>query len=227
MQKKTFYTEAAYIIGIAILALGTALMATADFGVSMVVAPAYLIYLKVSGVWSFFTFGMAEYALQAVLLVVMMLVLRRFRVSYLFSFVTVIIYGLLLDASMAAVSLIPLDSIVTRLIMYPLGFLSSTAGVSLLFHTYLSPAVYEMFVKQVSGKYKVDIHKFKTVFDITSFVAAIVLSLAFFGLWHFEGIKAGTIVCTFINGWTISRFSHLFEKHWEFKDALKLRGYFQ
>lgn len=43
-----FYTEAAYFIGLVTLALGTALMERADFGMSMVVAPAYLVYLKVS-----------------------------------------------------------------------------------------------------------------------------------------------------------------------------------
>ena len=47
-MKRTFYTEMAYIIGIVTLAFGTALMERADFGMSMVVAPAYLIYLKIS-----------------------------------------------------------------------------------------------------------------------------------------------------------------------------------
>ena len=45
-MKRTFYTEGAYVIGIISLAFGTALMEKADFGMSMVVAPAYLIYLK-------------------------------------------------------------------------------------------------------------------------------------------------------------------------------------
>ena len=43
-MKKTFYCEAAYAIGLACLALSTALMATADFGLSMVVAPAYILH---------------------------------------------------------------------------------------------------------------------------------------------------------------------------------------
>lgn len=38
--KRVFYTELAYAIGIIVLALGTALMERADFGMSMVVAPA-------------------------------------------------------------------------------------------------------------------------------------------------------------------------------------------
>ena len=106
-MRRTFYTEAAYAIGLAALALGTALMERADFGMSMVVAPAYLVYLKVSEHVSWFTFGMAEYCLQALLIIVLALVLRGFRRRYLFSFITAFIYGNLLDAMMKAVSLIP------------------------------------------------------------------------------------------------------------------------
>ena len=46
--KRVFYSESAYFIGIAVLALGTAFMKKANFGMSMVVAPAYLVHLKVS-----------------------------------------------------------------------------------------------------------------------------------------------------------------------------------
>ena len=48
------------ILRIVILALGTALMEHADFGVSMVVAPAYLVHLKLRQTITFFSFGMAE-----------------------------------------------------------------------------------------------------------------------------------------------------------------------
>ena len=48
MKKRTFYTEAAYALGIVILAIGTAMMEKANFGMSMVVAPAYLLHLKLA-----------------------------------------------------------------------------------------------------------------------------------------------------------------------------------
>lgn len=84
-MKKRFSSELAYVLGIIFVAMGVVFMEKADFGVSMVVAPAYLLYRWLSPTWSFVTFGMAEYCLQAVLLLVMALVIRRFRVSYLFS----------------------------------------------------------------------------------------------------------------------------------------------
>ncbi len=227
MKKKVFYTEIAYIIGLCSLALSAALMERADFGVSMVVAPAYLLHLKISKFLPFFSFGMAEYTLQAVLLILMIIVIRKFRLSYLFSFVTAVVYGFVLDICMMFVSFIPNELFVTRIILYILGLLGCSLGVSLLFHTYISPEVYELFVKEVSSLLNVNINKFKTIYDISSCILAIIMSFAFFGMWQFEGVKLGTVFCALINGFTIGIFSKTFDNHFEFKDKLKFRTFFE
>lgn len=134
-MKRTFSTELAYVFGIVFVALGVVLMKKADFGASMVVAPAYLLYRWLSPVWSFVTFGMAEYCLQAVLLLAMCLLLR-FRVSYLFSFVTAVVYGFALDAFMLLGAALPAGSVWLRVIYYALGMFFCAAGVSAMFHTY-------------------------------------------------------------------------------------------
>ena len=226
MKKKYFPTELAYLIGITILAFGAALMAQADFGMSMVVAPAYLLHLKVSQFLPFFSFGMAEYTLQAVLLVVLAIVMRRFKWSYLFSLGTAVFYGFLLDIFMKIVANFP-EETAWRVVWYIVGLLLCTAGVSLLFHTYISPEAYELFVKEVSAKIPMDISKFKTIYDCTSCLVAILLSFLFFGWGHFEGVKLGTILCALINGWMIGRFTKIFEAVFEFRDGLKLRKYFE
>ena len=48
MKKRTMHRETAYLLAMIILSLGTALMERADFGISMIVAPSYLLHLKVS-----------------------------------------------------------------------------------------------------------------------------------------------------------------------------------
>lgn len=226
MKKRVFYTEFAYVLGVLALALGTALMERANFGVSMVVAPAYILHLKISQFLPFFSFGMAEYTLQSIILVIMMILLRKVKLSYFFSFVTTVIYGLMLDAAITGISLIPFNSIPVRLLFYVSGMLICSAGVSFMFHTYISPAVYELFVKEVSSKMKADIHKFKTVYDCTSCVIGIILSFIFFGLWQFEGVKLGTVVCALLNGFFISLFTKLFERFCTFEDRFALKKYF-
>ena len=226
MGKKTFYTELAYVFGIVFVAFGVAFMEMVDFGVSMVVAPAYILHLKLSETWSFFSFGMAEYTLQAVLLIVMMIVLRKYKLSYLFSFVTAVIYGFVLDLCMAAVSGIVHETMVARILYYALGMVLCAIGISLFFHTYIAPEVYELFVKEVSAKFNVEIHRFKTCYDLCSCLVGVILSFCFFGLWVFKGVKWGTIVCALINGSIIGLCSKFFDRFFEFKDGLKLRKFF-
>lgn len=218
---KIFYTEAAYAAGLTALAMSSALMEAADFGMSMVVAPAYLVYRKLSMTFPFVTFGMSEYLFQALLLTVLILVLRRFRVRYLFSFVTAVLYGLLLDGCIRLTAFIPAGSLAVRILLYASGLIVGAMGVSLLFHTYLSPEVYELFVREIAEKYGFQTHRVKMCYDCASCLLAVVLSFAFFGFGHFEGIKFGTILCALVNGWMIGRWTRLFEAKFEFRDRFR------
>ena len=219
--KRVFYNELAYFTGILVLASGTAFMERADFGISMIVAPAYLIHLKLSQYIPFFSFGVSEYVFQALLLALLSLVMGKFKKSYLLSFATAIFYGTVLDVAISIVSLIPFTGFIWQIGSYIAGFILCTIGVALLLRTYLPPVAYELVVKELSQKFNTTIGKTKTIYDICSCVLAITLSLCFFS--SFEGIKWGTIVCAFFNGWLIGRFSKLFEKKFIFKDALPLR----
>ena len=225
-MKKTFYSELAYFIGIAVLALGTAMMEQADFGMSMVVAPAYLLHLKVSQNLSFFSFGMAEYVFQGILLSVMMLMLKRFRTAYLFSFITAVFYGFTLDMMLNLMGYVPCSGFAARTIFYILGMIVCAIGVSLLFHTYIPLEAYEMFVKEMSAKLDMDINRFKTIYDCASCAVAVLMSFAFFGFGRFEGVKLGTVICAIINGRLIGICSVWLERNFEFKDGIKLRKLF-
>ncbi len=226
MKKKTMPTELCYILGLLIIAISVCLMEKADFGVSMVVAPAYVIYRKLSLLLPWFTFGMAEYLTQEILLFLLIFILRHAQISYLLSFLTAVIYGLILDGCMALTAFLPCNFLWQRILYFLLGAPLGAAGVSLIFHSYLSPEVYELFVKEISRFHHFDIHKVKTVYDICSAVSAFILSIIFFGFGEFVGINFGTVICALANGWLISRFTVIYEKTFEFKDFLPWRDFF-
>lgn len=226
-KKKVWYSELAYAAGILILALGTAFMERADFGMSMVVAPAYLLHLKISKVVTAYTFGMSEYVFQAVLIAALSIIMRRFKKSYLFSFLTAVIYGFTLDLAIMAAAPLPMNGLVWRGVFFLAGMFLCATGVSFLFHTYLSPEAYELFVKEIAVRAGRDINKVKTVYDCCSCFAGIILSFAFFGFGHFEGVKAGTILCALVNGWLIGRISRFLEKQFDFQDRLPYRRFFE
>ena len=148
-------------------------------------------------------------------------------VAYLFSFVTAVIYGFVLDGFMVLGAILPTGYLWLRLIYYVVGMLLCSAGVSAMFHTYISPEVYELFVKEVSGYFHVNINTFKTGYDCVSCLIGVVMSFLIFGLWHFVGVNWGTILCALLNGVIIGRFSAFYEKHWTFYDRFEWRRYFE
>lgn len=226
-MKKTFSTELAYLLGIVILAIGTAFMERTSFGMSMIVAPAYLLHLKLSQYISFFTFGMGEYVLQALLILVLVIIQRKISRVHIFSFVTAVLYGFVLDGAIWLIAWIPFRAFAFQIAYYAFGMMLCATGVALLFRTYIPPEAYELFVKEIAAKFHIKISKVKTLYDCTSCVVSILLSFTFFGFGHFEGIHVGTIVCALLNGWLIGRATRLLEHFFEFRDRLPLRKFFE
>lgn len=229
MKKLTFYTEAAYAVGIIALALGVTFMERADFGLSMVVAPAYVLhrYISLLPGMAWFTFGVAEYTLQLVLVIALMIIMKRFRWSYLFSFVTAVIYGYILDFFMWLMPALQAGDIALRILYFVVGMLLCSLGVSMVFHTYISPEAYELFVSELSRKLNKPTSRVKWVYDIVSCITGIALSFVFFGFGQFVGIGWGTVLCALINGVIIGLMCKAEDRLFEFKDGLKLRVLFE
>ncbi len=226
-KKPVFYTELSYVLGLVIMAFAAAFAAKADFGMSMVVAPAYILHLKLSQFLPWFSFGVAEYAFQGLLIVLTVVLVRRFKLSYLFSLVTAFLYGTLLDGAILVIAPLPEQPLAFRLVWFVLGMLLCSFAVSLFFHTYLSPESYELVVKEVSSRFGININRVKTVYDCSSTVLAVALSFLFFGFGTFQGVGWGTVVCALVNGLLISRFTVLLEKHFNFANRFSIERYFR
>lgn len=221
-MKKKFYCEVSYLMGLVLLAFGASLMTRADFGLSMIVAPAFII----SEFFSFMTFGMAEYLFQALLLILLVVFVRRFKFTYLLSFLTAVCYGLMLDGCLYMLAFLGEINIAVRIMFYLIGLFATSLGVAFMFHTYISAEVYELFVKEATERFGWKIGVVKTVYDCTSLVLSVLMSFAFFGFGHFKGIGIGTLVCALVNGRLISAFGSLLEKKYDFVDRFPLRKYF-
>lgn len=221
-------SEAVYFIAIVLLALAVAILTSADFGISMIVAPAYLLSLKVGVI----TFGQAEYVIQAGVFVILCLVLKKFRFLYFMSFATCLIYGAVLDLWRKVPCFDP--NVTTpgsmalwlRIVMFIIGVFLTSFSVALFFKTYFYPQVYDFFVKAVSLKYNVKLSVIKTAVDLTCLTASIVMSLCFFK--KFVGINWGTLVMALLNGTIIGFFSKHLDWVFEFKPRFKkLSEYFK
>ena len=152
--------------------------------------------------------------------------MKKFRPYFLFSFVTAVLYGFLLDGWMLLVQRFPAENIALRCLWYVLGLGLGAVSIACFFKTYIAPEVYELLVKELALKLSKPTHRVKTVYDCVSCAVAVVMSFAFFGLWRFEGVKLGTVICALVNGFLIGRCTGWMDGHLDFRDGLPWRKYF-
>ncbi len=210
--------EVAYLLGLILMPLAVSLTAAADFGVSMIVAPAYLVSLKVS--W--LTFGRAEYLLQGVLFVLFCILMRRVRLIYFVSFLTCLLYGLILDLWRTVIPMLNPEvtapgsmAMPVRIAFLIVGIVVTSFAVALFFHVYLYPQVYDFFVKGLTVRYHLRVTVFKTAFDFSMLAVSVLLSRLLFHAW--VGIGIGTLVMTVCNGTLIGFFDRLLKRYFEIK----------
>ncbi|MBR5245941.1 MAG: hypothetical protein IKV25_01055 [Clostridia bacterium] len=216
--KITLHSELVYILSIFILSFSVAMVSAADFGLSMIVSPAFILSQKLG----FLTFGQSEYVVQALLFVVLCILMKRVKLIYFSSFITCLIYGAILDLWRAVIPMF--NPTITeagsmgmplRVTFFAVGTLITTLAIAMCFRTYLYPQVYDFFVKGVTEKFNLDRTKFKIGFDIVFLIVSCAMTLIFFG--GFVGIGVGTLITALVNGFLIGNFGKLFDKLFEVK----------
>lgn len=218
MKKITFYSEFAYIWAILTLSFSVAMVSAADFGLSMIVAPAYILSQKVE----FLTFGQSEYVIQAILFIILCILLKKVKLIYFVSFLNCIVYGAVLDLWRLIIPMFnpaitePGSMSMTLRITFFIASAFITAfAIALFFRVYLYPQVYDFFVKGITEHFKIKQTQFKIAFDISFLALSIIMTLVFFK--DFVGIGVGTIIIAIINGILIGGAGKVLDKIFEFK----------
>ena len=215
MKKIPKMNEAAWVLGVLLCTLGIALCTKASFGLSMIAAPPYIIHVKMIQFFPWYTQGTSEYIFQGLLLILICVICQRFRVKYLFSFVTAVVSGLTLDLWFLILGgNAPLSSMPARIVFFIFGELLTTAAIALYFRTSLPLQVYELLVTEVSSKFNIDVNKMKMINDVSYLVLS--CALAFILTRSFTGIGIGTVVITLVNAPLITFFGKILDKFFTF-----------
>ena len=226
MRKIKKASELLWLFGIIFVALGVCICSKADLGVSMIAAPAFIVYEAIAPLWSGFSVGMVEYLVQGVLLIIMCIVVRRFDFRYLLGFGVAVLYGCTLNLFLFLLSDVQVHSVAGRWILLLVGDVCTAFGVACFFHTYMPLQVFELFVTEVTGRFKLNIHKFKWAYDLSLLAVSVALALVLFGdvktfdwskigYTSFHSIGLGTLVTTIINSPIISLMDKLINKVFE------------
>ena len=218
-NKKGRFAEIAYVLGIILCPLGVCLSAKSGFGVSMVVAPAYVLYLRISETIPWFTFGKSEYIFQGLLLIVLAFAVRRFKWKYLLSFVTAFIYGNILDLWYVVLGSEQYTVYWQRGMACVFGILITSLAIAFFLRTYLPQEAYEMFVKDVTDTYQKDMTKVKWLFDLSALLIAVVLMLVLFRRFAFNMVGLNTVLATIVNAPLIGFFGKILDRAGSFDSS--------
>lgn len=211
MRKIYISSEFAYFLALVMMSMASVFTVTAGIGLPL--ALPYMLHTACP----FISLGKSEYAIQGILFVAMVLVLKKIKLVYVCSYVTGILCGVLIDVW----RLIPFfNTAVTppetltwpiRIMSYSVGFICMCLGVVLVYRTYFAPNVYDSFVKNVSDHFGIDRNKFKIAYDISVFTLSVLLSLLCFN--KLVGIGIGTVFSAFFCGIGIMLLGNLFDRY--------------
>jgi uncharacterized membrane protein YczE len=219
-------SELLWLFGIIFVALGVSICSKADLGVSMVAAPAFVVFDAIESLWSGFSVGMTEYMIQGLMLILLCVIVKKFNWRYLIAFLVAVIYGYVLNLFLYILSGVNFNEVWLRYVMLLVGDLVTAFGVACFFKTYMPLQVYELFVAEISRVFKIKINKVKSVFDISLLFLSIILALTLFNdlltfdwstiyYQSFHYIGVGTIITTIINSPLINACSKLIDKIFE------------
>lgn len=211
MKKIGKMNEIAWILGILLCTLGVALCTKASLGLSMIAAPIYIIHIKMSEFFSWYTQGTSEYIFQIALIFVTIAVCRRFRLKYILSFATAFLSGFALDFWFFLLGGNgTYSSLSVRIIAFIVGEATTALAIAFFFRTRMPVQGYELLVSEIADKFKLNVDKVKMANDIVYLLLSVFLALV---LNHsLQGIGIGTIIITLVNAPLIAFFGKILDK---------------
>lgn len=204
--------ELMYVLAMVFMPFAVALCTKADLGLSMIAAPTYIISERVD----FLTYGQTEYIFQALVLVIMCIIIKKFKWSYLTSFVSAVIYGTVLDFYIWLLGDWHVTEMWMRVVVFILGIVFTALGVAMFINTYIAPCAYDYLVKMVVEERHFPLKKVKLINDFTYLGVSVALTLILFG--KFVGVTYGTLIIAVVNGHLISWTSNFIQNHFELYD---------
>lgn len=149
---------------------------------------------------------------NCVLIVLQILILRRdFKPVQLLQVPLSFLFGYFTDFGMKIATLIPVNSYSVQLLMLLIGIAVLGFGITLSVGANVIMNSGEAFVKAVSDKSKKAFGNVKVIFDVSSVIISIILSLIFFS-GKIVGTREGTVISALTTGFVVKFFTRYMKK---------------
>lgn len=216
MRKKIkLNSELALLFAIILIAFAIVFIIKADLGMTVVQAPVQILSIAVPQV----SMGSWNYIVQGIIAILMIILAGRFKISYILSFAAAVLYGFILDFVLAIMANIMPTLIWERILFYIAGHLLLCFSIAIFFTCKAPLMPYDIFIREVAAARNINIVKFKWIYDISSLVLAVVLSLSLTG--KIMALGVGTIIFAFTVSPVVSVFMKPVNAFFEFKPLLK------
>ena len=217
MDKKiTKIGELAWIVGTILCAIGNCFVDKSQFGLSAIIAPAFILQEKLN----FLTVGFCEYIIQGILLTLCCLIIGKFKWIFIATICNILFYGACFDLVSYLFAGIQPSTIPARILIAVVGLLITGFAVALMLRTYIPPSIYEVFVKEISVAKGINLNRMKLIFDASMLLLSFILMFVLLGEFRFDIIGIITVVAAFLNSVIIGFFGKIIDKHCVFSPAI-------
>lgn len=208
-KKELFRRYIVFIIGLFFAGIGVAFTKHSDLGVSPISSVANVMSLK----YSVISLGTWLIIWNCVMIIAQIVILRKdFKMYQLLQIPLSVLFGWFTDLGMKCVSLIQLNSYLTKILMLIIGIIILAFGISLSVIADVIMNSGEALVKAVSEKSHLEFGYVKVGFDVFCVISAIILSMIFFD-GKIIGTREGTIISALCTGIVIKFITKYIRKY--------------
>ena len=204
-----FRGELALAVAVVINSFGVVLMLYSGAGISAISSVPYAF----SEVLTFFSLGTWTYIFQAGLILSLMVMRRRFVVSYLFSFLVGFVFSELLDVHELWISVLP-ESMGWYIVYFVVSYLLICLGIALSNRCGLPIVPTDLFPRELADITHISYPKIKISFDAICLIVTAGMTFLFLG--HLEGLGIGTVLAALTMGKVIGIVGDWLDRHFVF-----------
>lgn len=162
--------------------------------------------------------GTWTYIFQGLLVLILMLLQKRFVPQYLFSFVVGFVFGKLLDANELWINILP-STIWLRILYFVISYLLISFGIALSNRCCLPIIPTDLFPRELSKITGVSYSKIKISFDVICL--AVTAAMTGICLRHIDGLGIGTVLAAFTMGKVVGLMGDYLDRHVQFVSFLQ------
>lgn len=192
-EPRVWYGELALLLAILTNSFGVVLMLYSGGGISAISSVPYAF----SEVIPRLTLGTWTYLFQAVLILSLMILRKKFVLQYLFSFVVGFVFAQLLDLHELWIDTLP-DALALRILYFVISYLIICFGIALSNRCGLPIIPTDLFPRELARITGVPYPKIKIGFDVICLLVTAGMTGIFLG--QLKGLGIGTVLAAFTMG---------------------------